>query len=70
MDSLAQMGITWIDVVIVVIFIVSTGLALMRGFVREVVSIASWIGALVLAITQASKVAALLPDALDSACFS
>jgi membrane protein required for colicin V production len=69
-DSLAQMGITWIDVVIVVIFIVSTGLALMRGFVREVVSIASWVSALVLAITQASKVAAILPEALDSASFS
>lgn len=70
MDTLAQIDITWIDVAICVVFVVSIGLALMRGFVREVVSIAAWVAAFILAITQATSVAAMLPDALDSASFS
>lgn len=70
MDNLTQIDMTWIDIAIIVIFIASIMLALMRGFVREVVSIAAWIAALILAITQASSVAAMLPESLDSASFS
>jgi len=70
MDTLTQIDMTWIDVAILVIFVVSIGLAMMRGFVREVVSIASWVAALLLAIMQAASVASMLPDALDSASFS
>ena len=70
MDNLAEFGITWIDGVIVIIFVISVIMSLMRGFVREVVSILAWIAALILAVTQSAWLASLLPEAIDSASFS
>lgn len=70
MNNLAEFGITWIDVIIIIVFVVSVIMSLMRGFVREVVSIVAWIAALVLAVTQSTRVASLLPAAIDSASFS
>lgn len=62
--------ITWIDIIIVVIFLISTTMALLRGFVREVVSIITWVAAIWLAVTQSEQVSYLLPQAIDSASFS
>ncbi len=62
--------ITWIDIIIVVIFLISTTIALLRGFVREAVSIATWVAAIWLAVTQSEQVSFLLPEAIDSASFS
>ena len=70
MDNLAEFGITWIDGVIIIIFVISVIMSLMRGFVREVVSILAWIAALILAVTQSAWLASLLPEAIDSASFS
>ncbi len=62
--------ITWIDIIIVVIFLISTTIALLRGFVREAVSIATWVAAIWLALSQSEQVSYLLPEAIDSASFS
>lgn len=70
MDNLTSLGITWIDVAIIVIFIVSIGMSLLRGFVREAVSIVAWIAATLLAVTQSARLAAILPASIDSASFS
>ena len=62
--------ITWIDIIIVVIFLISTTIALLRGFVREAVSIVTWVAAIWLALSQSEQVSFLLPEAIDSASFS
>lgn len=62
--------ITWIDIIIVIIFLISTTIALLRGFVREVVSIVTWVAAIWLALTQSQQVSLLLPEAIDSASLS
>ena len=62
--------ITWIDIIIVVIFLISTAIALLRGFVREAVSIATWIAAIWLALRYSEQVSFLLPSAIDGANFS
>ncbi len=62
--------ITWIDIIIVVIFLISTTIALLRGFVREVVSIVTWVAAIWLALSHSEQVSFLLPEAIDSASFS
>lgn len=62
--------ITWIDIIIVVIFLISTTIALLRGFVHEVVSIAAWVIAIWLALSHAEQVSFLLPEVIDSTIFS
>ncbi len=62
--------ITWIDIIIVVVFLISTTIALLRGFVREAVSIVTWIAAIWLALRYSEQVSFLLPSAIDSANFS
>lgn len=62
--------ITWIDIIIVVIFLISTTIALLRGFVREAVSIVTWVAAIWLALTQSEQVSFLLPEAIDGASLS
>ena len=62
--------ITWIDIIIVVVFLISTTIALLRGFVREAVSIATWVAAIWLALSQSEQVSFLLPEAIDSASLS
>ena len=61
--------ITWIDIIIIAIFLLSTIIAFFRGFVREAISLATWVAAIVLALTQADQVAALLPESMDSGSF-
>ena len=61
-----MVDITWIDIIIVVIFLISTTIALLRGFVREAVSIATWIAAIWLAWIYSKPVSLLLPAAIDS----
>ena len=61
--------ITWIDIVIIAIFLLSTMIAFMRGFVREVISLVTWVAAIILAITQGDNVAMLLPESMDTGSF-
>jgi membrane protein required for colicin V production len=39
---MSEMGITWVDVVVVAVLVASTGFAVWRGFIRETLSIISW----------------------------
>ena len=58
--------LTWIDIFIIVVFLISTGIALMRGFVREAISLASWAVAIFLSIRYAEPIADLLPASIVS----
>ncbi len=62
--------VTWIDIIIIIIFLISTAIALLRGFVREAVSIATWVAAIWLALSHSEQVSFLLPEAISSASFS
>lgn len=50
----------WTDYVIIAIVVFSALIGLVRGFVREIFSLATWIGAFVLAVIFASRGAGLL----------
>jgi membrane protein required for colicin V production len=58
--------ITWIDIIIIAIFLFSTIVAFFKGFVRSVISLITWIAAIGLALTQAEQVAMLLPESMDT----
>lgn len=60
------LDLTWIDIFIIVVFLISTGIALMRGFVREAISLVSWASAIFLSIRYAEDIADLLPASLLS----
>ncbi len=61
------MQLSWIDIGIVLIFVISVVIAIFRGFVKEAVSLASWIIAIWLAVTFADQVALFLPSNIDDA---
>lgn len=63
-------AIVWPDVLIVSVFVISIVIALFRGFVREFISIASWVAAIWLGIVFAEPVANYLPSGLDNTQFS
>ena len=58
--------LTWIDFIIIAIFLLSTIMAFFRGFVRSIISLITWIAAIGLALTQAEQVAQLLPESMDT----
>lgn len=57
---------TMIDWVVVFIIVVSSIVSIMRGFVKEALSLASWIAALVIARLFTGKLAYLLTDVIAS----
>lgn len=54
--------LTWVDYGILGLLVLSMALSAWRGFVREALSLASWIAALVVAVVFADTAAALLVD--------
>ena len=64
------MEFSWIDIGIAFILLVSVVVAIFRGFVKEAVSLVSWIAAIWLAINYANQVALFLPSSIDDATFS
>ncbi len=64
------MEFTWIDIGIVIILLISIAVAIFRGFVKEAVSLATWIAAIWLAMTFSHQVALFLPASIDEASFS
>jgi membrane protein required for colicin V production len=56
-------GLDWIILAIVV---VSGVISVVRGFVKEALSLASWVLAFWVALAFAAKLAILMPDALES----
>lgn len=57
---------TVVDVVLILVIIISALFSLMRGFVKESISLATWIIAIWLAATFAPKLAAALPMSVES----
>lgn len=56
----------WLDFLIIGIFVVSVIVSLFRGFVREAISLASWILAFWVGLAFAARFAVLLPSAIHS----
>ena len=57
---------TVVDVVVIFVICLSALFSLMRGFVKEAISLATWIIAIWLAATFAPKLAAVLPAGIES----
>ncbi|MBE9563689.1 MAG: CvpA family protein [Proteobacteria bacterium] len=57
---------TVVDVVVIFVIFLSALFSLIRGFVKEAISLATWIIAIWLAATFASKLAAALPNSIES----
>ncbi len=64
------MELSWIDIGIAIILLISVGVAMFRGFVKEAISLASWVVAIWLAMTFSSQVALFLPASIDEATFN
>jgi len=56
----------WLDFVIVAIILLSAGISLIRGFVKEALSLTTWLAALWVSMTFAYRLDALLLDSIDS----
>ncbi len=57
---------TVVDVVVIFVICLSALFSLMRGFVKEAISLATWIIAIWLAATFSPKLAAVLPAGIES----
>lgn len=57
---------TVVDVVVIFVIFLSALFSLIRGFVKEAISLATWIIAIWLAATFAPKLSAALPDSIES----
>ena len=57
---------TVVDVVVIFVILLSALFSLIRGFVKEAISLATWIIAIWLAATFAPKLAAALPNSIES----
>jgi len=61
---------SWLDAVIVLVIVISGLIGLTRGFVKEAVSVITWVAAIWLAVLFSGEVAAMLPQSLEHAAFS
>ena len=57
---------TVVDVVLIIVIFLSALFSLIRGFVKEAISLATWIIAIWLAATFTPKLAAVLPAGIES----
>ena len=57
---------TVVDVIIIFVIFLSALFSLMRGFVKEAVSLTTWIMAIWISATFAPKLSTFLPDSLES----
>lgn len=55
----------WLDIVILLIIAVSTVFGIIRGFAKNVVSLAAWVLAFVIALSLSEKFAQILPDSIE-----
>lgn len=62
--------LTWIDILILGVFLVSMLIGVWRGLVREVIAISIWVAAFWLASLYARPLSAFLPDAIDGTTFA
>lgn len=61
---------SWLDIIIVLVVLISASIGLTRGFVKEAVSVITWAAAIWLAVLFSGEVAAWLPQSLERAMFS
>jgi membrane protein required for colicin V production len=59
----------WLDIVILMVVAVSTVFGVIRGFTRNMISLASWILAFVIALSLSEKFAQLLPEDIEQPGF-
>jgi len=59
------MEFTWVDLVIIGIVFFSAIVSLLRGFVKEVISLASWVLAFWVSVVFSSQLAPLLPASIE-----
>lgn len=64
------MDLSWIDIGIAIVLFMSVAIAIFRGFVKEAISLASWILAIWLAVSFSNQVALFLPASIDEATFN
>lgn len=57
--------LTWIDILILGVFLISMLIGVWRGLIREVIAITIWVAAFWLASVYAKPVSTLLPDVID-----
>ncbi len=57
---------TVVDVILIVVICLSALFSLIRGFVKEAISLATWVIAIWLAATFTPKLAAILPSGIES----
>jgi len=57
---------TVVDIIVIFVIFLSALFSLIRGFVKEAISLATWIIAIWLAATFAPKLAAALPNSIES----
>ena len=57
---------TVVDVIILFVIFLSALFSLMRGFVKEAISLTTWIMAIWIATTFAARLSAILPDGIES----
>ncbi len=56
----------WVDITILLILLLSTLVAILRGFVKEAIALVSWVAAFVIALSLSPKLAPLLPEAISA----
>lgn len=59
----------WVDITILIILFISALMAIVRGFVKEFISLATWVVALLVCMTFAAKLAPLLPEIIANPLF-
>ena len=59
------LGLAAIDWIIMAILVVSTLISIKRGFVKEALSLATWVAAIIISRLFASQVSTLLIDSID-----
>ena len=57
---------TVVDVIIIFVIFLSALFSLLRGFVKEAISLTTWIAAIWIATTFSSKLAVILPEGIES----
>lgn len=61
-----QSGLNWVDLVILGIIVISSGISLLRGFFKEAISLTSWVIAFWVAIRFSGDQAALLEPLIET----
>ncbi len=56
---------SWVDIAILVIIVLSVLLSTVRGFAKDAISLAAWILAFIIAITLGDKFALILPQSIE-----